>query len=286
MNAELLPTLQAAQQELEPQFKALRAATAAVKQAQRLAGEEPLDALAMQKALVKLQQANEQMTNEALQTATTTFAAATQSALDGLAFDFARELKETFETRGESVEGRPPTLVVNGLTLQIDIAARKAQWLYGKEALTRPIPLSINGILKAYDQQRRAILERTVDIPAFLTELYAAWQKLTAQKQQRSSNNYAGLVAAYSQLTIDRQSARFWNAPSRSTFKDYDRAHFVRDLVLAHDAPTVTVDGKTYHLRLGGATKSQADSATRSMWLPNVGLDGEYYANVAFEEVG
>ena len=284
MNAELVPTLQAAQQELDPQFKALRAATAAVKQAQRLAGEEPLDALAMQKALVKLQQANAQMQNDALQAATQTFAAATQTALDGLAFDFARELKATFEARGESVEGRPPTLVVNGLTLQIDIGTRKAQWLYGKESLTRPIPLSINGIVKAYDQQRRAILERTVDIPAFLAELYAAWQKLTGQKQ-RSANNYANLVAAYSQLTLDRQSARFWNAPSRSTFKDYDRAHFVRDLVLAHDAPTVTVDGTTYRLRLGVATKSQADSATRSIWLPQAGLDGEYYANVAFEEV-
>ncbi|MCB0124477.1 MAG: hypothetical protein KDE58_19610, partial [Caldilineaceae bacterium] len=260
MNAELVPTLQAAQQELDPQFKALRAATAAVKQAQRLAGEEPLDALAMQKALVKLQQANELLQNDALQSATATFAAATQTALDGLAFDFARELKETFEVRGETVEGRPPTLLVNGLTLQIDIGARKAQWLYGKEALTRPIPLSINGIVKAYDQQRRAILERTVDIPAFLAELYAAWQKLTGQKQ-RSANNYANLVAAYSQLILDRQSARFWNAPSRSTFKDYDRAHFVRDLVLAHDAPTVTVDGTTYRLRLGIATKSQADSA-------------------------
>ncbi len=284
MNAELVSTLQATQQELDPQFKALRAATAALKQAQRLAGEEPLDALAMQKALVKLQQANEQMQNEALQTATATFAKATQTALDGLAFDFARELKATFEARGESVEGRPPTLVVNGLTLQIDIGARKAQWLYGKEALTRPIPLSINGIVKAYDQQRRAILERTVDIPAFLAELYAAWQKLTGQKQ-RSANNYANLVAAYSQLTLDRQSARFWNAPARSTFKDYDRAHFVRDLVLAHDAPTVTIDGTTYRLRLGVATKSQADSATRSIWLPQAGLDGEYYANVAFEEV-
>ncbi|MEZ4682813.1 MAG: hypothetical protein R2932_52260 [Caldilineaceae bacterium] len=38
-------------------------------------------------------------------------------------------------------------------------------------------------------------------------------------------------------------------------------------------------------MRLGVATKSQADSATRSIWLPQAGLDGEYYANVAFEEV-
>lgn len=286
MNTELVTKLQEAQQKLDPQFKALRAATAAVKQALREAGEEQLDALAMQKALVKLEQANAQLDNGIMQAATTAFAEQTQAALDALAFDFARELKVTFEGRGETVEGRPPTLVVNSLTLQIDIAARKAQWLYGKEALTRPIPLSINGILKAYEQQRRSILERKIDIAEFLRELYTAWDKLLAQRQQRTSGGYINIVQVYSQLTLDRQSARFWNAPARNTFKDYDRAHFVRDLVLAHDDPTVEVEGKRYHLRLGGATKSQADSATRSIWLPQDGLDGEYYANVTFEEVG
>ncbi len=286
MDTELITKLQTAQQELEPQLKALQAVTGALKQAVRLAGEEQLDALAMQKALVKLQQASQRLDNEATQMATTAFAEQTQAALDALAFDFARELKATFEARGETVEGRPPTLVVNSLTLQMDIAARKAQWLYGKEALTRPIPLSINGIVKAYDQQRKSIVERSIDLPAFLGELYATWRKLVAQRTQRASNDYINVVAVYSQLTLDRQSARFWNAPARSTFKDYDRAHFVRDLVLAHAAPIAEVEGKRYHLRLGGATKSQADSATKSMWLPKDGLDGEYYANVMFEEVG
>ncbi len=283
METELITKLQAAQQELAPQFKALQAATGALKQALQQATAEQLDALAMQKALVKLQQANAQLDNEAMQAATAAFAEQTQAALDALAFDFARELKATFEQRGETVEGRPPTLVVNSLTLQIDIAARKAQWLYGKEALTRPIPLSISGILKAYEQQRKSIIERTIDLPTFLGELYATWRKLLAQRTQRASNDYMNVVALYSQLTLDRQSARFWNAPARSTFKDYDRAHFVRDLVLAHEAPTVEVDGKRYQLRLGGATKSQADSATKSVWLPKAGLDGEYYGNVMFE---
>lgn len=285
MNTELITKLQASQQALEPQFKALQAATSALKQALREANAEHVDALAMQKALQKLQQAAARLENEAFQDVTATFAAQTQAALDALAFAFGRELKETFEARGETVEGRPPTLVVNSLTLQIDIGVRKAQWLYGKEALTRPIGLSINGILKAYDQQRRAIVERAINAPEFLGELYAAWNKLIAQRQQRTAGGYQNLVAVYSQLTLDRQSARFWNAPARNTFKDYDRAHFVRDLVLAHENPTVTVDGKSYQLRLGVATKSQADSPTRSIWLPKAGLDGEYYANVTFEEV-
>jgi hypothetical protein len=286
MDIELNTQLQAVQQELTPQLKALQAASGALKQAIRQATEEKPDALAMQKALVKLQQANALLDNGTMQQATAAFATQTQTALDALAFDFARELKATFEGRGETVEGRPPTLVVNGLTLQIDIAARKAQWLYGKETLTRPIPLSINGIVKAYDQQRRAIIERTIDVPAFVRELYATWRKLLDQRTPRSSNDYINIVALYSQLTLDRQSARFWNAPARSTFKDYDRAHFVRDLVLAHADPIAVIDGKSYHLRLGGATKSQADSATKSIWLPKAGLDGEYYGNVAFEEAG
>ena len=178
MNENLLAQIQAAQASLDPQFKALRAATAALNTAGKLASEDKHDALAMQKALLKLQQAHEQVEDEALDTAVAGFAAETQAALDALAFEFARDLKEVFEQRGEKVEGRPPTLIVGGLVLQIDIAARKAQWFYGKEALTRPIPLSISGIMKAYDQQQKAIIRREIDVPGFVADLYKGWQDL------------------------------------------------------------------------------------------------------------
>ena len=56
----------------------------------------------------------------------------------------------------------------------------------------------------------------------------------------------------------------------------------IRDSVLAHAAPTVTVDGATQHLRLGVATKSQADSPARSMWIPQTALDGDYYSDITF----
>jgi hypothetical protein len=287
MNRELTEQLQAAQQELEPQFRALRAAIGALSQAVKLAGAESADALAMQKALVKLQQTNGAVANDALQTATTAFAEATQEALDALAFAFARDLKETFERRGQQVEGRPPTLVVDSLVLHIDIGTRQAQWFYGKEALTRPLPLSIDPILKAYDTQRKAIVERTIEVPDFVGELYKAWQDLGDDKAQRTSKRRGGnrlnLVEVYSKLVLNRQSTRFWNAPSRSTFRDYERPFFVRDLVLAQSTPTVEVDGQPFRLRLGVATKSQADSAARSIWLPNGPLDGEYYADIIFE---
>jgi hypothetical protein len=284
MSKELVEQLSSAQKMLDPKLKALSSAASALKQAVKVAGEEIPDALAMQKVLAKLEQASALVDDETMQAATANFASETQTALDALAFQFARDLKEVFEQRGQPVGGRPPTLVVEPFVLQIDIANRKAQWFYGKEELTRPIPLSIATLVQAYDKQKKAIIERTIDLPAFVAELYRAWSDLLAKRIQRPAGGRVNLVELYSQVVLNRQSARFWNAPSRSTFKDYERVLFVRDLVLAHGAPATEIDGQSHHLRLGVATKSQADSASRSIWLPQNALDGEYYANLTFEQ--
>jgi hypothetical protein len=286
MNSELLNQLQSAQRELDPRFKALRSATSALQAALRLASDEQAEALDMQRALTKLRQATTLVEDERLQVATQTFEAETQKALDALAFEFARDLKHTFEQRGQAVSGRPPTLVVEPFVLQIDIAGRKAQWFYGKEPLTRPLPLSISAITKAYEQQRKLIAERNLDVPAFLAELYQVWQKELDSRTRRPAGNRLNLVEIYGKVVMGRQSSRFWNAPSRNTFKDYQRPLFVRDLVLAQAAPSFSSeDGQRYRLRLGTATKSQADSPGRSIWVPNGPLDGEYYADIVFEAV-
>ena len=286
MNEELTRQIQAAQEEIEPEFKTLQTALSALKTAARLAADEKQEALAMHKALAKLEQITPEVGRESMTAAVTAFGDTTQKALDALAFEFARDLKEVFEEQGKIVSGRPPTLVVAPFVLQIDVAARKAQWFYGKEPLTRLIPLSIKGIIKAYDQQYKAIASREIDTAAFLVELRKAWQKVMDKRARPSATGRINIVVAFSELTMGRQSPRFWNAPSRSTFKDYPRELFVRDLVLLQDSgqSTLTVDGKEYQLRLGVATKSNADSATRSIWVPNGPLDGEYYSDLIFEE--
>ncbi len=283
MNETLTADLIAVQEELAPRFKALRTSLSALKQATRLAAEEQSDALAMQKVQAKLEQANDLLDDEQMQRVVDAFGQETQSALDSLAFDFARELKEIFAQRGITVEGRPPRLVVDDLVLEINMGTRKAQWLYGKEPLTRPIPLSYGPILKAYERQRRAILEREIDVPEFMQELYTAWQQVLDKRSQRPSGGRVSLIELYSQVTLNRQNARFWNAPARSTFRDYERPLFVRDIVLSQSNPTVQVDGETRRMRLGGATKVQADSAARSVWIPSSALDGEYYATITFD---
>jgi len=284
MSNTLTDTLQAVEKELEPQFKALRMAMGALKQATKLTGEEKLDALAMQKAHTKLEQANELLEHEGFQTAVQSFGETTQTALESLAFDFARDLKELFEQRGDTVSGRPPRMVVNDLVLEINIGTRKAEWYYGKDALTRPIPLSFNPILKAYDAQKRMISERSINVSEFMGEIYAAWDELVNARSQRPQGGRVNIIEIYSKVIMNRQTARFRNSPSRATFKDYDRPFFIRDLVLARSAPTVEVDGKVHQMRMAIATKSQADQAMRSVWLPTSPLEGEYYANITFDE--
>ncbi len=282
---EVLSQLQTAQTELEPQFKALGQAMGALRVAIRLASEGKADALPMQKALLKLETAAYGVENESLDAAVSSFAAVTQTALNNLAFEFAGDLREAFEARGVIVEGRPPLLIVGLLIFNIDIAGRKGQWFYGKEALTRPIPLSLNGILTAYDQQLKRIVKRTINSKELMNELYTAWQDCLAKRKLRPGNGRINIVETYSQLTLNRQSNRFWNAPSRRTFKDYDRALFVRDLVILQEQDTAgfAVDGEERRFRLGVATKSQAEQSNRSIWLPEKGSDGQYYSDITFE---
>ena len=285
MNAELIEQLRRTQQTLEPRAKALRSAAGALKQALKLAGEPKPDALPMQKALIKLQEAAEAVGDEALQEATGHFQAETEKALGALAFEFAKDLREAFTARGLEVTGRPPTLAVSELVLGIDTAARKAGWFYGKEALTRPLPLSLSAVVGAFEGEQRTILARELDTDAFLGELYTTWTQVLGEKSRRPQGGRVNLLETYSKLVLNRQSGRFWNAPSRSTFRDYPRALFVRDLVLAQPSPTVTVNGERQRLFLGVATKSQAESSSRSLWLPQGPFEGGYYADITFEPV-
>lgn len=280
---EVLAQLQAAQQEIDPQFKALRNVMGALRTAVPLAAAEQADALPMQKALLKLEKAALDVESEELDTAVALFASVTQNALDNLAYEFAKDLREAFAERGETMEGRPPTLSVGWLTFKIDMAARKGQWFFGKEALTRPIPLSLTGILKAYDRQVKRVVERQIDVDKLLTELYQAWQDCREKRKSRPSR--INIVETYSQVTLNRQTNRFWNAPSRSTFKDYERALFVRDLtrLRASGVNRLVVDGEERQLSLGVATKSQTEQASRSIWLPETAVDGQYYSDITFE---
>ena len=285
MQNELLTQLQATHQELQPQLKALRSATNTIQRAIRLMSREKPEALAMQHTLSKLQQASQQVGDPRLGAVTRTFEEVTTVAMKNLELEFASDLKDAFTLQGEVVKGRPPILAVGLLLLHIDRKKHKAQWFYGKDPLTRPLPLSQHTILKAYRTQRQAITNRKINQDSFLLELYQAWQQLIKQRVRRPAGGRVNIVEVYSKVVMNRQPPRFWNGPSRQSFTEYFRAHFVRDIVLITALPTLTRAGSTYRLRLGVATKSQASQPYRAMWLPEPPFGGQYYSDLTFEEL-
>ncbi len=278
---ESLVQLETVQKELDPKFKALRATMSALKTAVRLSKDEKPDALPMQKALLKLETAVADMQTETemntanLETAVSKFAAVTNTALNDLAFDFAKDLRDEFSKQGVTMDGRPPVLNVGMLTFKMDIAARKGQWLYGREALTSPIPLSRYRIFQTYKKEVKRIVNRKLDAD-FLSDLRKAWQTRIDERKQRPSGGRINLIEVYSQFTLDMQKANFWNQPSRRTFKDYPREFFVRDLALIQEQGAAP-------FRLGVATKSMAEKANRSMWVPKTAVDGDYYSDITFD---
>ncbi len=285
MQNELLTQLQVTYQELQPQLKALRNATNTIQRAIKLMNREKPEALAMQHTLGKLKQASQQVGGPRLDTVTRTFEEATIMAMKNLELEFASDLKDTFKLQGETVKGRPPILSVGLLLLHIDRTSHKARWFYGKDPLTRPLPLSQHAILKAYHTQRQAITNRKINHASFLLELYQAWQQLIEQRVRRPAGGRINVIEVYSKVVMNRQPRRFWYGPSRQRFTEYFRAHFVRDIVLTIVLPTLTVAGNTYRLRLGIATKSQASQPSRAIWLPEPPFGGQYYSDLTFEEL-
>ncbi len=278
---EALEQLRVVQKELDPKFGALRGTMSALKTAVRLSKDEKADALPMQKALLKLEtavadmQSETEIDTEKLETAVASFASVTQTALNNLAFDFAKDLRDEFTKQGVEMDGRPPTLTVGILTFKMDIASRKGQWLYGREALTSPIPLSRYRIFQTYKQQVKRIVERKLDAD-FAVNLQTAWQKCIDKRKVRPSGGRINLIEVYSQFTLDMQKQNFWNQPSRRTFKDYPRDFFARDLVLVQEMGASP-------FRLGVATKSMAEKANRSIWVPKTAVDGAYYSDITFD---
>ena len=222
MNPELLTQLQTAQSTLEPQYHVLHTATSVLKRAIALASDETLDAIAMHKLLARLEEAAAPLDEPSVRTAVAAFAAQTQHGLDALAFEFAHDLKEVFEHRGQTVQGRPPTLVV-----ELAHPADRHGCAQGPVALRQggadqTDPAVSQRVVKAYDQQNKLIVQRSIDVPAFVAELYQGWQELLAKRVKPPAGKRINLVETYSQVTLNRQSSRFWNSPARSNFKDYE----------------------------------------------------------------
>ena len=108
---------------------------------------------------------------------------------------------------------------------------------------------------------------------------------MTAGRRRATNDNRANIVDCYFELVLLRQPRNFRSAPGKSSFADYSRAQFAYDFFqFANAQPPFTYKGMKIFGH--GATKSQAESVEKSIWIvegesPHV---GRYIADVVFDK--
>lgn len=203
-----------------------------------------------------------------------------EQAQRGLADTFGLALRHTLAEQGIELRGRPPRFELGPFELVADFVARAAALSYGKILISKRVPLSVDAVLAAYKRESRLITGRNEDGARWIEQLYNAWE--AARRKRAGAELRANIVECYYELVLLRQSRSFRSAPSKSGFADYSRAQF------AYDFYTFTSRQPAFYneLRAFGtvATKSQAESAERSIWIvegdsPHA---GRYISDVKF----
>jgi hypothetical protein len=194
---------------------------------------------------------------------------------------FGLALRHALAERGVELGGRPPEFELGPFALSADFVSRSGTLSYGKTLVARRVPLSVEAVIRTYAREAKAITGRDEDGAKWIEQLHNAWEAV--RRRKGGAEPRANIVECYYELVLLRQSKSFRSAPSKQAFTDYTRAQF------AHDFFAFTSRQPQIHqgLRAFGlvATKSQADSAERSIWIvegdsPHT---GRYIADVKFD---
>jgi hypothetical protein len=138
-------------------------------------------------------------------------------------------------------------------------------------------------VLKAYQNAAKSVMGRAQDGKAWIAQFHDAYQR--AQRKQGSGGTRVNIVDCYLEFVLLRQGRAFASEPSKRTFTDYSRAQFIYDFYeFAGLQRLATQNGQV--VRVHSATKSQADSPAKSMWIVegDTPYDGRYIADVEFEK--
>lgn len=196
--------------------------------------------------------------------------------------EFGAALRDVLAERGIAIGGRPPRFEVGRFEIEANFVNRNASLSYGKTLLVPRIKLSLETLLKTYDREFNAVEGRNEDGARWLQDFYTAWGN--ARHRAQKSSPRMSIVECYYELVMLRQKRGFTSAPSKRSFVDYNRAQFAYDFFAFTHRQQLTVDGLTIEAHT--ATKSQADSPSRSMWIVEGDSphDGRYVSDVAFVE--
>jgi hypothetical protein len=209
-----------------------------------------------------------------------TLAQILQQAQAQLGNEFGEALRHALREMGIEVSGRPPRFEIGRFELEADFVNRNGALSYGKTLIVPKIKLSLEAVIKAYQQEAKTIEGRNEDGTRWMQNLYEAWN-LARRKSERSTARI-NIVDCYYEMVLLRQGRNFNSAPSKRSFVDYSRAQFAFDFDEFTRRQRLAYEGQVVNAHT--AMKSQADSPSKSLWIVegNNPHDGRYIGDIEF----
>jgi hypothetical protein len=203
-----------------------------------------------------------------------------QQAQRTLGDTFGQALRTALAELDIEIGGRPPRFEIGRFEINADFVNRTASISYGKNLISKRVPLSVEAVIKAYQRDAKAIMGRNEDGGRWIEQFYTAWQN--ARRKRNGSDQRANIVDCYYELVLIRQARTFRSAPSKGSFIDYSRAQFAYDFFEFTNQQRRDYQGLRVFAHT--ATKSQAESAEKSIWIVegDTPHDGRYIADVVF----
>ncbi len=240
---------------------------------------DPVDAVRLSHAYETLQKLNIQ--DATLDGLLPAIAQDLEQAQSSLTVVFGEALRDRLAEQGIAVAGQIPNMEVGRFQIRLNVSKRTASISYGKELLRR-VPLSVDSVVAAYQQESKAITGRSENGERWIGQFHEAWD--LARNQRDSANQRANIVDCYYQMVLLRQGKTFHSAPAKKGFVDYSRAAFAYDFDQFGNRQRLAYKGLTVHAY--PAIKAQTDSADKSMWIVDGSgpHDGRYIADIVFDK--
>jgi hypothetical protein len=262
--------------DLRREIKTLAALVTALKDSATALRAEPVDVVRLDKALAVLQESKEQPVLDAVPEL--------QSELDlaqrALGDEFGQKLRAALAAQGVTIGGRPPKFEIGRFELDVNFARRFGVLRYGKDVVAPHVPVTVDATVKAYQAAVKTIQGRKEDGAAWLAQLHEAYE--IARRKRNVNSDRINIVDVYLEMVLLRQGRAFASEPSKRTFTDYSRPQFLYDFVEFTGRQRLAYQG--HIVQKHSATKSQTDSAAKSMWMVegDSPYDGNFVGDIQF----
>jgi len=279
--SELSNALADARRQLAAEVKMRRDVIKPIEQALRALKNPHDNAVALYEASVALDRPPEGLAwPKEYDTTVKSLRALADAQLSELEFTFARDLRAAFKEKGITLAGSPTKLIADLFVIEPDLRKKQVHITFSRQPVTaKKIKLDVAQVLAAYERTRREICERKVDLNGLIAELFEAYQRLL-KLSGKNIGARVGIVECYRELVLVRQPLSFRRAPSRQSFVDYPKTHFVYDMLELRRKNRLTHEG--HRLNLGTATIEVTGDSTRAIFLATGATEGQFIKDIYF----